>query len=311
MLANEMADNVLVQFEKLNSQNAPGIQDSQLSIILTNAEWHFVQTRLSKILNSKKEGFEETEVRSQGLSALVKDSATTSIIEPISNENLKYGRFWTLPLDFMYAILERCEINKLDCGEYSSNLDKGTYTSGTSYSLNDIVFYEETNTFYQSLSNNNTATITNSKYWKEIEGAEGYIVPITHDEYNKGRFNPFKKPYFDGSECIVWRMTYSRDDSGYDDSTTIISNGYNYITSQTPKRHELITDGTFEVIKYKLRYIRIPREIVVDRLTPANQRHCELDESTHQAIVNIAVDMLKESLSQPDQQIIPSMQQIE
>jgi hypothetical protein len=40
-------------------------------------------------------------------------------------------------------------------------------------------------------------------------------------------------------------------------------------------------------------------------------QNCELDESTHRPIVDIAVKMLKEALSQPDQPLQLDSQQIE
>lgn len=59
------------------------------------------------------------------------------------------------------------------------------------------------------------------------------VKPITHDEYSINLKNPFKKP---DSLNYVWRLDYQGS------------------------IHELITDGTFDVSNYHLRYI--------ERLTP-------------------------------------------
>ena len=59
------------------------------------------------------------------------------------------------------------------------------------------------------------------------------------------------------------------------------------------KRHELITDGTFNINSYRMRYLKNPVDIVVDR-TNGNEVNCELDEFTHEVIVDIARDLMLE-----------------
>lgn len=261
MTANEMWQLVLVEYEKLNSLGAPGIEEPEANIILSNAQYHFVHTRISSILNVKKEGLEETEIRMQGLSPLIASASISSFTT--SPDNLPNGVFATLPLDFMYTILERCIIDKNDC---------------------------ETNT-----------------------PADLPVYVISHNEYTRNRNNPFKKPYFNGTEGLVWRVSYTRTNTGYNSQTTTSISGYSFITGQTGKRHELITDGSFNIVNYNLRYLRLPKPIRVDLTnpTPINMQNCELDEHTHRPIVDIAVKMLKESLTQPHQPLQLDSQQIE
>jgi hypothetical protein len=277
MTANEWRDIFVVAYEKITSNGAPDIEDAQLSILFTNAQLHFVQTRIST-LNTKKEGLEETEVRMQGLSGLVTDSddpfnstnpTSVSLDQQgvFSNYNLQ-GTFWDLPQNFMYAIYEDVTIDKIDC----TTDDYGILT----------------------------------------------VDVVKHDEIKRNSVNPFKKPYWNGNEGTAWRVAYQRNASAYGASTTtnptynpLTDLGYSFLVGQTPKRHELITDGSFSITDYKLRFLKIPKQIVVDITTPANQRNCELDASTHLAIINIAVDMAKEALNQPNTQIIPNMQQVE
>lgn len=261
MTANEMWQLVLVEYEKLNSLGAPGIQEPEANIIMTNAQNHFVHTRITAMLNVKKEGLEETEIRMQGLSPLV-TSATVSAFTT-SADNLPNGVFATLPLDFMYSIMERCIIDKDDC-EFGTPADLPVFV-------------------------------------------------ISHNEYTRSRINPYKKPYFNGTEGLVWRISYTRSNTGYNSQTTTQVNGYTFITGQTGKRHELITDGTFNVVDYDIRYLRLPKPIEVDLINspPTQMQNCELDEHTHRPIVDIAVKMLKESLTQPYQPLQLDSQQIE
>ena len=262
MTANEMWQLVLVEYEKLNSAGAPGIQEGQANIILTNAQNHFVHTRISSILNLKKEGLEETEIRMQGLSPLLASASISAFTT--NTENLPNGSFAELPLDFMYTVWERCVINLEDC-------------------------------------------VTK-------QNADLPVFVISHNDFNRSKTNPFKKPYFNGSEGIVWRISYTRANTGYNSQTTTASNGYEFITNRTGKRHELITDGTFNVTQYNLRYLRVPKPIKVDLanfVAPVNMQNCELDESTHRPIVTVAVKMLKEALSQPSQDLQLSSDKVE
>lgn len=309
MLANEMRDQFMVQYEKITSNGAPGLTDADLSLLLTNAQLNYVLSRISRMTNSKKEGLEETEVRMQGLSALVKDSAISA--SSVTTENLPNGSFWDLPRDFMYTIMEMAYVDKLDCTKYYGSRIKGNYNSSVVYSKDDIVYDAVNRRFYESLINNNNLPLSNTTAWKEIDGDTVPIRVITHNEFTINEKNPFRKPYYSNGEGEVWRIAYSRDVSGYNDPTTVTINGYNYIASQTPKRHELITDGMFNVIKYKLRYLRFPREIIVDTVTPLNQRHCELDEQCHQVIVDIAVRLAERSLENPRQENMPDLHTIE
>jgi hypothetical protein len=99
------------------------------------------------------------------------------------------------------------------------------------------------------------------------------VKPITHDEYTINIDNPFKQP----DNQLVWRLDYSR-----------VTDNVN------PKRHELITDGSYSISAYHLRYLRRLPDIVVDLDTPANQVNCILDEITHRRIVDLAIEIALE-----------------
>ncbi len=111
MTANEMWDNVLVTYDALYSQSAPGFVDPEASIILTKAQWYYVLQRINPKSNRNMEGFEETEIRIQELSSLVKDSANAT--PPISQLTTQTGTLpgetlWAIPVDCMLPIYEGC-----------------------------------------------------------------------------------------------------------------------------------------------------------------------------------------------------------
>lgn len=97
------------------------------------------------------------------------------------------------------------------------------------------------------------------------------IIPvkaITHDEYTANIYNPWKRP----SKDKVWRVDFSS-------------------TTANVRRHELITDGSYTIETYRLRYLKQPTDIVVgDPFDPTIvDQNCELNASVHDEIVDIAV----------------------
>lgn len=98
------------------------------------------------------------------------------------------------------------------------------------------------------------------------------VLPIRHDYYRANIRNPYKKPY----KNLVWRMDYSRQTHATGENAA------------TVKRTEIITDGA-SVTTYRARYLVTPPDIVVDEVTAANQRHCILDDTLHDEIIDEAV----------------------
>lgn len=264
MTASEMHANILVTYEKITSNQAPGITDRDMSIILSNAQLYVVKSSISALLNTKKEGFEESEIRMQGLSALVSSADINTFTTDALN--LPNGVYADLPPEFMYTIFEMCRIDQRNCATNEFDLIP--------------------------------------------------VFAMNHNDYFNLISNPFKKPYYNGKEGLVWRMTVNRTNTGYSDQSpfsTDPNTGYPTVP-KSPKRHELITASNFNITNYYIRYLKLPREIVTifnGDGTTAVQINCELDESIHNAIVDTAVDMLKEAMTQPNSQILPTMQQIE
>lgn len=103
------------------------------------------------------------------------------------------------------------------------------------------------------------------------------VKPITHDEYNKQKKNPFKRPSLE----YAWRLDISKLGS-----TKVV---------------EIVTPYT--ISSYNLRYVKYPDPIITSTLTTAFpseglsidgqtvQSDCKLDKETHREIIDRAVEL--------------------
>lgn len=108
---------------------------------------------------------------------------------------------------------------------------------------------------------------------------------ITEDEYTIQLRNPFKRPAAKGLDTdFAWRLDFSKD---------------------TEKRVELITDGTFTIDTYHLRYLKTPIDIipVTGDGSTTTQQDCELDELSHREIIDMAVRIASGVTTPQDYQI--------
>lgn len=230
MTANQLKKYILTTFDALYTSSAPGFEDDELSILASKAQLLYVLKCLKPFKDN--EVFEETEVRKQGLSALIKDG--TEATDPPAPLSTTVGTlvgevYWTLPDDFMFAIYEAVQTNVPYCGDPSLQT------------------------------------------FRRIP-----VFPIQHNEYNQNFYNPYQKPYCDGEFGKVWRLNHGKIND--------------------KRIHGLITDTTFNVTKYFLRYLKFPTNIVIDETTPANQVNPVLDEVFQYAIGDIAVMLLDKAI---------------
>jgi len=250
MTANTMADELDKLLDRSDSFGSPGYEDFEISSVLTEAQQLYIKKFIAPLNNRKQQGFQETEIRNQGLSALIRPGISL----PVSASQtgvLANGKFFDLPADFMYTIYEEAILDQNVCN------------------TEDPIVAE--------------------------------VRTVGYNEINRLIENKYKKPYFKTyGEAMVWRTEFSRETTGILPSAPA-----------TNKRHELITDGSFEVVGYTIMYLKNPLNIVVDRTTVANQRNCELDESTHWVIVEMAKDLMTERVKEQKVQNIESVKDLE
>ena len=114
MTANTMANELELALDRSDSFGSPGYEDFELTSVLTEAQESYIKRFISQLNNRKQQGFQETEVRNQGLSALIRKGATLTV-SAVQTDVLSNGVFYDLPTDFMYTIYEEATINQNIC----------------------------------------------------------------------------------------------------------------------------------------------------------------------------------------------------
>jgi len=225
--AADMKEEFLISYDRVANLGAPGYEDEEISLFLSQAQDRLLKTRLNPKGNKYRESLDQTEKRKKDFSELLRDAVDsggnlTTAVSANQNGTLPNGKFFDLPEDFLFAWSERVETD-IQCDGKNKEID---------------------------------------------------VKPVTHDQFNANKDNPWKKPYDD----LAWRMDFSQETVG----------------ASGTKRHEIITDGSYQVTKYLLRYVKVPREIVI-----ATNISCELNAEVHREIVDLAVEIALETVMDP------------
>jgi hypothetical protein len=175
---------------------------------------------------------------------------------------------------------EETEARRKDLQELVKGVTLSTPSIDQSNALPNGVFYNLPADFLYSVSEEVTITSNDTC----LNNTRLRVKPITHDFYSINISNPWKKP---STENATWRLDYS--------------NG----------KHELITDGTYTISSYHLRYIKRLRPIIigsdiVDGV--AGPTNCELNPIIHKRIVDEAVKIAT-GITNPEQYQIKTIEQ--
>jgi len=130
------------------------------------------------------------------------------------------------------------------------------------------------------------------------------VVPIevvTHEEYYSKIHNAYENPYYNK----VWRLAYGNYvPAGTNGSLTSTKYTGSVLTGFTGKCSDMsgrdITINTFRssilvpgkdwiIEEYRMQYVKRPNRILVDTISPSNQKNCELHLAIHTEIVDKAV----------------------
>jgi hypothetical protein len=119
---SQFLDEFLIRMDKVSTLGLPGFEPNEVAILATQAQEELVIEKLSPKTNRKKEGFEDTEKRTQDLGELVRHTNITNF----SPSTLDNGYVIQLPNSLLinsndysnvhwFTIRERVFLNKKDC----------------------------------------------------------------------------------------------------------------------------------------------------------------------------------------------------
>jgi hypothetical protein len=186
--------------------------------------------------------------------------------------------------------------------EYNANTEVAVTTTNTRrwYRVTSPEAVDNT-TQYDLVVNGNTYSFTTDGTATRVELINGLVAELEGNEEYRISSDQFTVYVLSDSEVttnsgsttndLILSVTYLPLPEQLDNDQMIIGTDYQV--------HELITDGSMEIGNYYLRYLRKPRNIVVDTVNPLNQVHCELNESTHREIIEMAVTKTLSSLQDP------------
>ena len=261
MTTAEFSNQFDLLFNNISSNQAPGLNEYEKSVFLTKAQDEIVKNYFQAESNGNtvKKGFDDTAIRQMDFSDLI-------MSKTLEEENEEPD---VDPRALVYKI-----------------------------SKDDRVYI---------IINESLYLMVNQEGKLKVNGIR-QVVPIKYTEYMRLMSKPFKEPL----KNMAWRIiTKGREgDADVNKSTgdpttvekTVSSKIEIVITSADKNRYK--KNGEKDTIKYNIRYVRRPRPIILTDLSDTfgedltingynKAMTCELNESTHEAILQRAVELAK------------------
>jgi len=252
-----------------SNYNLINFDDRERTILLNEAMDEWITERFIPDMNIKKKGFEFDVKRRLDLAGVITSHVT---LKRTSG-------------DFVLGTADNGALPTPDL-DYQSSSDIGGLPQvetdyGVFFSIPDECLYIIADTCGTS------------------KGAEiKHNVPVevvTYEDYYAKIYNVYLSPYYNK----VWRLdngTYKPAGTGGSTTSTKHQlSGYNANMTGVTKmlttyRSGLLIPGKdWTVESYNMHYIKRPNRILVDTITPANMKNCELHPSVHTEIVDKAV----------------------
>lgn len=283
MSNEEFRDEFDVLYNSITSNQAPGLNDYEKSVLLNKAQNEIVQDYFNPRKNKTQEGFDSNERRQIDFSMIMKtveyksvkcslsgpvDLNSTQIdsIEDIKKFNKNNNNIYQLPQSttFNRAYLN-CTTEKDGTITVSPFLDSFFDMRDESRAValeNDVMMFVNE---YVTVRRNNKDNI------------RLVVIPVTYVQYSNLMSKPYKRPV----NNQAWR---------------ILDN------SNNKKMADLIVAPFDEIKSYVIRYVRRPRAIILRDFTGEDvsfddgivtKQTCELDPSLHHDILQRAVEHAK------------------
>lgn len=259
MTTTEFSNQFDLLFNNISSNQAPGLNEYEKSVFLTKAQDEIVKNYFQPESNGNtvKKGFDDTAIRQMDFSDLIMSKTLTEEQEEPDVD----------PRALVYKITK-----------------------------DDRVYI---------IINESLYLMVNQEGKLKVNGIR-QVVPIKYTEYMRLMSKPFKEPL----KNMAWRIiTKGREgdadvDKSTGDPTTVdstVSSKVEIVVTTADKKKYKKDDG---FIKYNIRYVRRPRPIILTDLSDTfgedltingynKAMTCELNESTHEAILQRAVELAK------------------
>ena len=261
MTTTEFSNQFDLLFNNISSNQAPGLNEYEKSVFLTKAQDEIVKNYFQAESNGNtiKKGFDDTAIRQMDFSDLIMSKTLEEEDEEPDVD----------PRALVYKI-----------------------------SKDDRVYIIIIESLYLMVNQGGKLKVNGIRQ----------VVPIKYTEYMRLMSKPFKEPL----KNMAWRIiTKGREgDADVDKSTgdpTIIDKTVSSkieIVITTADKNRYKKNGETNTIKYNIRYVRRPRPIILTDLSDTfgedltingynKAMTCELNESTHEAILQRAVELAK------------------
>ncbi|MCK4500915.1 hypothetical protein KAU11_10475 [Candidatus Babeliales bacterium] len=267
---------------KTSNYNLINFDDRERSVLLNLAQDEFTKRRTTADANAKQKGYGIDSKRELDLSSLVTGTTT----------------FSKAAGDFMLGTEDNGAYRTPDIDlqeESSAGVNNDPYVE-TDFGV--ICSYPDEALFILSEHCNTSRA-----------GVTRVNVPVEHvslEIYNSNLRNTFKNPY----KNKVWRIedgnfvaaSSSNSFISVKNKVGVNADGTGAAITLTSNRvNHLIPGKDYIVESYRMHYIKRPRRIVVDSISPVSQISCEFHDSVHDEIVDIAVSLAIQN-SIPEQQ---------
>lgn len=188
MTISEFHTEVKVRLDKIDSLQLPNLLTSEIDLFLNQAQDRIVKQRYG-ISNPKRQGYEETQKRTDDLKAITR--TVTLVPQPYSVDNIDTNaRFFVLPTDYWFVVQERVNIT-YPCGDTNTTTD---------VEVRPIEHNEFTKSIYDPFKRPNTR-----KVLRLMENGQSEIIFDSTVTLNSYKMRYIKKPvrmdYTGGITC--------------------------------------------------------------------------------------------------------------
>lgn len=267
MTAVEFSNQFDLLFNNITSNQAPGLNEYEKSVFLTKAQDEIVKNYFEADSqgNTVKKGFDDTVIRQMDFSDLIMSKSFTEA----QSSDKSYLEPDVDPRALVY------KISKSD----------GVY----------IIINESLN-------------LMAHQEGRSIVKGIRQVIPVKYTEYMRLMSKPFKEPL----KNTAWRIISKGREGDADVDTTSgdptltdknVSSKIEIVTTSAD-RNKYRKNGERDTIVYNIRYVKRPRPIILTDLSDTfgedltingynKAMTCELNESTHEAILQRAVELAK------------------